>query len=41
MRLSLGRPDTVIVGGGDGTVSGMAAALCGTGIAMGILPLGR
>jgi diacylglycerol kinase family enzyme len=26
--------------GGDGTVSGMAAALCGTDIAMGILPLG-
>jgi diacylglycerol kinase family enzyme len=39
-RLSRDRPDTVIVGGGDGTVSGMAAALCGTGIAMGVLPLG-
>ncbi|HUE45697.1 MAG TPA: diacylglycerol kinase family protein, partial [Aestuariivirgaceae bacterium] len=26
-RLSRDRPDTVIVGGGDGTVSGMAAAL--------------
>lgn len=39
-RLSGDRPDTVIVGGGDGTVSGMAAALCGTDIAMGILPLG-
>jgi diacylglycerol kinase family enzyme len=39
-RLSRDRPDTVIVGGGDGTVSGMAAALCETDIAMGILPLG-
>jgi diacylglycerol kinase family enzyme len=39
-RLSRDRPDTVIVGGGDGTVSGVAAALCETGIAMGILPLG-
>jgi diacylglycerol kinase family enzyme len=39
-RLSRDRPATVIVGGGDGTVSGMAAALCDTGIAMGILPLG-
>lgn len=39
-RMSRDRPDTVIVGGGDGTVSGMAAALCETDIAMGILPLG-
>ena len=39
-RLSRDPPDTVIVGGGDGTVSGTAAALCETGIAMGILPLG-
>jgi diacylglycerol kinase family enzyme len=30
----------VIVGGGDGTVSSMAAALCDTGIALGVLPLG-
>jgi diacylglycerol kinase family enzyme len=39
-RLARGRPDAVIVGGGDGTVSAMAGALCETGIAMGILPLG-
>ena len=39
-RLSRNPPDTVIVGGGDGTVSGTAAALCDTGIMLGVLPLG-
>jgi diacylglycerol kinase family enzyme len=39
-RLSRRPPDMVIVGGGDGTVSGTAATLCDTGIALGVLPLG-
>lgn len=39
-RLSRDPPGTVIVGGGDGTVSGTAATLCDTGIALGVLPLG-
>jgi len=39
-RLSRDPPEAVIVGGGDGTVSSMAAALCDTGIALGVLPLG-
>ena len=34
------RPQAVIVGGGDGTVSSSAATLSGTGIALGVLPLG-
>ncbi|RYD24043.1 MAG: hypothetical protein EOP88_01780 [Verrucomicrobiaceae bacterium] len=33
-------PDTVIIGGGDGTVSTAAGLLGGTGIAMGVLPMG-
>jgi len=32
--------DAVIVGGGDGTIGSVAAALAGTGIPMGVLPLG-
>jgi diacylglycerol kinase family enzyme len=39
-RLSRDPPETVIVGGGDGTVSGMAAALCDSRVALGVLPLG-
>lgn len=34
------KPDALVVGGGDGTVSTAAAALAGTGIPLGILPLG-
>ncbi len=33
-------PDRIIVGGGDGSVSWAASKLVGTGIAMGILPVG-
>ncbi len=33
-------PDAIIVGGGDGTVSTAAGLLGGTGIALGILPMG-
>lgn len=32
--------DAVVAGGGDGTISAAAAALAGTGIALGVLPLG-
>jgi diacylglycerol kinase family enzyme len=34
------RCDTVVAAGGDGTVSAVAGALAGTGIPMGVLPLG-
>jgi len=34
------RPDAIIVAGGDGTVSTAAGLLGGTGIALGILPMG-
>jgi diacylglycerol kinase family enzyme len=35
-----GRCDRIIVGGGDGTVTSIAGHLAGTGLTMGILPLG-
>jgi diacylglycerol kinase family enzyme len=34
------RPDVLIIGGGDGSVSAAAGVLAGTGIALGILPMG-
>jgi diacylglycerol kinase family enzyme len=34
------KPDVLVVGGGDGTVSAAAGALAGTGIPLGILPFG-
>jgi YegS/Rv2252/BmrU family lipid kinase len=34
------RPRTVVAGGGDGTVNAVASVVAGTGIALGILPLG-
>ncbi|VXB87143.1 Diacylglycerol kinase catalytic domain protein [Arthrobacter sp. 9AX] len=34
------KPDVVLVGGGDGTVRVVAESLAGTGVAMGLVPLG-
>ena len=33
-------PDTVVAGGGDGTTNAVASAVLGTGIPLGVLPLG-
>jgi diacylglycerol kinase family enzyme len=34
------RPHAVVIGGGDGTVRGAAALLAGTGVSLGVFPLG-
>jgi diacylglycerol kinase family enzyme len=36
----LGNPRTIVVGGGDGTLNAAAGLLIGSGIALGVLPLG-
>ena len=36
----LGKPKTIVVGGGDGTLNAAAGLLIGSGIALGVLPLG-
>jgi diacylglycerol kinase family enzyme len=39
-RAAQGPEKIVVAGGGDGTVSGVAGAICNTGKALGVLPLG-
>ena len=39
-RAIAGRPDTLVVGGGDGTIKAAATKLAGGDIALGIIPLG-
>lgn len=39
-RIAAERPDILIVGGGDGTVATAAKELGGTGVALGVLPMG-
>jgi YegS/Rv2252/BmrU family lipid kinase len=39
-RALRGEIDAVVVGGGDGTISTVAGVLAGTGVRMGVLPLG-
>ncbi len=34
------RPDAIVAAGGDGTVSAVASAVAGTGVPLGVLPLG-
>ena len=39
-RAAASRPGVVVVGGGDGTLSTAAGVLAGSGVALGVLPLG-
>jgi YegS/Rv2252/BmrU family lipid kinase len=39
-RVAAGNPPTIVAGGGDGTMNAVASAIAGTGIALGVLPLG-
>lgn len=39
-RAVVGKEETIVAGGGDGTVSTIAAELAGTGTTLGVLPLG-
>ena len=41
IRDAVGRFDIIIIGGGDGTLSAAADALIGTGLVLGILPMGN
>ena len=39
-RVLAKKPDLVILGGGDGTISGLVDLLVGKGVILGVLPLG-
>jgi diacylglycerol kinase family enzyme len=39
-RAARDKPPVVVAGGGDGTISSVASVLAGTGIALGVLPMG-
>lgn len=39
-QLAAEKPDAIVAAGGDGTVSAVAGALAGTGVPLGVLPMG-
>jgi diacylglycerol kinase family enzyme len=39
-RIAASKPRAIVAAGGDGTLNAVASALAGTGIAMGVLPMG-
>lgn len=39
-RIAGEKPATIVAGGGDGTINAVASAIAGTGIALGVLPVG-